>query len=103
MAGIVTLLLDGFKGWFAVWPRVTRLAAPVLWMSFAALAVLCDTRFPSFLGSKAERQSQASSGLSLSLRLLPCRAVILIFVFLTATTRYLFLWSVAAVLPSLAG
>ena len=98
-AGIATLLLDGFKGWFAVWLASHLTGGSVLWMSFAALAVLCGPPcvFLSFLGSKAERRSASFVGAFAYLpHPLPLLAVILIFVFLTTTTRYLSLGSVAA-------
>jgi glycerol-3-phosphate acyltransferase PlsY len=99
-AGIITLVLDGLKGAFAVWlaGRLTgELASGAdLWMSFAALAVLCGHAFSIFLGFKGGKAVASFVGAFAYLTPLPLLAVVLIFVFLTATTRYLSLGSIAA-------
>src|SRR4051794_23295895 len=54
LAGILTLILDGAKGVFAVWlaDTLTRGEPPLthtMWMSFAAVAVLVGHAFSPYL------------------------------------------------------
>jgi len=54
--GILTLLLDMAKGYFAVWLMLRTTHGDLLWTSAAALAVLLGHAFPVFLrfqGGKA--------------------------------------------------
>jgi glycerol-3-phosphate acyltransferase PlsY len=95
-AGVATLVLDALKGWFAVWMASRLTGGSELWMSFAALAVLCGHAFSIFLGLKGGKAVASFVGAFAYLTPLPLLAVILIFVFLTATTRYLSLGSIAA-------
>jgi glycerol-3-phosphate acyltransferase PlsY len=95
-AGILTLLLDGMKGWFAVWLAAQLTGGSLLWTSFAALAVLLGHAFSVFLGFRGGKAVASFVGAFAYLTPLPLLAVILIFVFLTAWTHYLSLGSVAA-------
>src|SRR5580698_465705 len=49
IAGILTLILDALKGLFAVWLADTLTHGDILWMSFAALAVLLGHAFSPYL------------------------------------------------------
>src|SRR6201989_3225761 len=51
-AGILTLLLDIAKGWFAVWIAGRLTDHDLFWMSVAALAVMVGHAYPVFLGFK---------------------------------------------------
>jgi len=95
-AGVVTLLLDALKGWFAVWLASRLTGGSELWMSFAALAVLIGHAFSLFLKFKGGKAVASFVGAFAYLTPLPLLAVILIFIFLTAWTRYLSLGSIVA-------
>jgi glycerol-3-phosphate acyltransferase PlsY len=95
-AGIVTLLLDALKGWFAVWLASRLTGGSELWMSFAALAVLIGHAFSIFLKFKGGKAVASFVGAFAYLTPIPLLAVILIFIFLTAWTRYLSLGSIVA-------
>jgi len=95
-AGIVTLVLDGLKGWFAVWLAAQLTGGSELWTSFAALAVLLGHAFSIFLRFKGGKAVASFVGAFAYLTPLPLLAVILIFIGVTARTRYLSLGSIAA-------
>lgn len=95
-AGIVTLLLDALKGWFAVWLASRLTGGSELWMSFAALAVLIGHAFSLFLKFKGGKAVASFVGAFAYLTPIPLLAVILIFIFLTVWTRYLSLGSIVA-------
>ena len=52
LMGVVTLLLDGGKGYLAVWLAAVLTERSPLWMSAAAVAVMCGHVFPIFLKFK---------------------------------------------------
>jgi glycerol-3-phosphate acyltransferase PlsY len=92
----VTLLLDALKGWVAVWLASRLTGGSELWMSFAALAVLIGHAFSIFLKFKGGKAVASFVGAFAYLTPIPLLAVILIFIFLTAWTRYLSLGSIVA-------
>src|SRR5271155_2858186 len=49
VAGVLTLLLDGGKGWLAVFLADRLTGGSTLWMSAAALTVLLGHAFPVWL------------------------------------------------------
>jgi glycerol-3-phosphate acyltransferase PlsY len=94
-AGILTLLLDGGKGWFAVWLADTLTHGNIGWMSAAALAVMLGHVFSPYLkftGGKAVASFLGAFGY---LTPIPVLVITLIFVLVLVTTRYLSLGSVA--------
>jgi glycerol-3-phosphate acyltransferase PlsY len=95
-AGIATLLLDAAKGWFAVWLAARLTGDSILWMSLAALAVLAGHAFPAWLGFKGGKAVASFIGAFAYLTPVPLLAVLLIFLLLLFTTRYLSLGSVVA-------
>ena len=95
-AGVITLLLDGLKGWFAVWLAGQLTGGSELWMSLAALAVLLGHAFSLFLRFKGGKAVASFVGAFLYLTPLPLLAVILIFIGVTVRTRYLSLGSIVA-------
>jgi glycerol-3-phosphate acyltransferase PlsY len=96
LAGVLTLLLDGGKGFFAVWLAGYLSGNSTLWMSFAALAVLIGHAFSIFLGFTGGKAVASFVGAFAYLTPVPLLAVILLFVFLVAWTRYLSLGSIIA-------
>ena len=95
-AGVLTLLLDGGKGWFAVWLASFLTGGNILWMSAAALAVLLGHAFSIWLKFTGGKAVASFVGAFLYLTPLPLLAVILIFVFVVVWTRYLSLGSIIA-------
>ena len=95
-AGVLTLLLDGGKGWFAVWLTSFLTSGNIMWMSAAALAVLLGHAFSLWLKFNGGKAVASFVGAFLYLTPLPLLAVILIFVFVVAWTRYLSLGSIIA-------
>lgn len=94
-AGILTLLLDAGKGWFAVWLADTLTHGSIIWMSAAALAVMLGHVFSPYLrftGGKAVASFLGAFGY---LTPIPVLVITLIFVLVLVTTRYLSLGSVA--------
>lgn len=96
VAGVLTLLLDAAKAWFAVWLADRLTGGNIAWMSFAALAVLLGHAFPVWLGFKGGKAVASFVGAFLYLTPIPLAAVLLIFLMLVAWTRYLSLGSVVA-------
>lgn len=95
-AGVITLVLDAAKGWFAVWLAAYLTGNSVVWMSAAAFAVLAGHAFPAWLRFKGGKAVASFVGAYLFLTPLPIVAVLLLFVFLVGWTRYLSLGSVIA-------
>lgn len=95
-AGILTLLLDGGKGWLSVWLAGMLTGGDILWMSMAALAVLLGHAFSIWLRFTGGKAVASFVGAFLYLTPVPLLAVILIFVFVVASTRWLSLGSIVA-------
>jgi glycerol-3-phosphate acyltransferase PlsY len=96
VAGVLTLLLDAAKAWFAVWLAGRLSGGSEFWMSLAALAVLVGHAWSIWIGFKGGKAVASFVGAYLYLTPLPLVAVILLFVFIVAWTRYLSLGSVIA-------
>jgi glycerol-3-phosphate acyltransferase PlsY len=96
LAGVLTLLLDAAKAWFAVWLADRLTGGDIMWTSFAALAVLAGHAFPPWLGFKGGKAVASFVGAFAYLAWLPLVAVLLIFIALLAVTRYLSLGSIVA-------
>jgi len=96
IAGILTLLLDAGKAFFAVWLADWLTGGSIAWMSFAALAVLLGHAFPVWLGFNGGKAVASFIGAFLYLAPVPLAAVLLIFLLLVAWTRYLSLGSIIA-------
>ncbi len=96
LAGILTLLLDAAKAWLAVWLADWLSGGSVLWMSAAALAALAGHAWSIWIGFKGGKAVASFVGAYLYLTPLPLLAVVLLFVFIVAWTRYLSLGSLIA-------
>lgn len=94
--GIVTLLLDIAKGFFAVWLAARLANGNLLWMSMAALAVMAGHAFPVFLKFRGGKAVASFIGAFLYLTPLPLAAVLVVFVVSVAVTRYISVGSVLA-------
>jgi acyl phosphate:glycerol-3-phosphate acyltransferase len=100
-AGVVTLLLDIAKGYFAVWLAGRLTGGSAEWMSAAALAVMAGHAFPVFLKFRGGKAVASFVGAFLCLTPLALAAILLLFVAIVAKTRYISLGSIAgaAALP----
>lgn len=96
LAGILTLVLDAAKGWFAVWLASHLTGGSVFWMSCAALAVMLGHVFSVWLKFKGGKAVATFAGAFAYLTPVPLLAVALLFVMLVAWTRYLSTGSVIA-------
>jgi len=101
LAGILTLVLDAAKGWFAVWLADTLTHGDVFWMSFTALAVLLGHVFSPYLKFKGGKAVASFMGAFGYLTPIPVLVITLIFVLVVVMTRYLSLGSIcgAALYP----
>lgn len=96
LAGILTLFLDAGKGLLAVWLAGWLTHDSMLWMSFAALAVLVGHAYSVFLNFTGGKAVASFVGAFAYLTPIPLLAVVLLFLFLVAWTRYLSLGSIIA-------
>jgi acyl phosphate:glycerol-3-phosphate acyltransferase len=94
--GILTLLLDIAKGFFAVWLMDRYTAASPLWDSAAALAVMAGHAYPIFLKFKGGKAVASFVGAFLFLAPLALLAVVVVLIIVVAVTRYISLGSILA-------
>jgi len=95
-AGILTLLLDCAKGYFAVWLMGRFTALNAGWMSLAAVAVMLGHVYPVFLKFKGGKAVASFVGAYLCLAPAPVLACLVIFVAVVAYSRYISLGSILA-------
>lgn len=95
-AGILTLLLDIGKGYFAVWLAAHVTSGSIGWMSAAAAAVMLGHVFPVFLRFKGGKAVASFIGAYLYLTPLPLLAALLVWLGAVAMTRYVSLGSILA-------
>lgn len=95
-AGLITLALDIFKGFAAVWLMAHFTVGDPLWTSLAALAVMAGHSFPVFLRFKGGKAVASFIGAFLYLTPAPLLAVVALFVIVVAVTRYISLGSIVA-------
>ena len=96
--GVLTLLLDIVKGWFAVWLAGRFTALDPFWMSAAAVAVVLGHAFPVFLKFKGGKAVASFVGAALALAPAALGAVMVVFVVVVAMTRYISLGSILGAL-----
>lgn len=99
--GVLTLLLDIAKGWFAVWMMARFTQSDPVWMATASVAVVLGHAFPIFLKFQGGKAVASFVGAALALAPLALMAVIVIFVLVVAKTRFISLGSIlgAALFP----
>jgi acyl phosphate:glycerol-3-phosphate acyltransferase len=100
-AGVITLLLDIAKGWFAVWLARRLGDGSPCWMSAAALAVMAGHAYPIFLKFKGGKAVATFVGAFLYLTPWAILAVVPVFVAMVAWTKHISMGSIvgAAVFP----
>ncbi len=94
-AGLLTLLLDGGKGYLAV-TIAKYLGADLTWQGIAALAVILGHVFTVWLGFKGGKGVAAGCGAYLALSPLAVGTTLVVFVLTVAFTRYISLASILA-------
>ncbi len=94
--GVLTLLLDVGKGFFAVWLADRFCDGSPLWMSLTALAVMAGHAFPVFLEFKGGKAVASFIGAFGYLTPLPLLAVLIVFVVAVAATRHISMGSILA-------
>lgn len=99
--GILTLLLDIAKGWFAVWMTGRLVNNDPAWMAAAGVAVVLGHAFPIFVKFQGGKAVASFVGVALALAPLALLAVVVIFVLVVAKTRFISLGSIlgAALFP----
>src|ERR1700674_708619 len=95
-SGVVTLLLDIAKGFFAVWFAAWLTGDSPEWMSAAALAVMAGHAYPVFLKFQGGKAVASFIGAFLYLTPIPLAATLLLFVIVVAATRHISLGSIVA-------
>ena len=100
-AGVITLLLDIAKGYFAVWLMGRCTAGSPLWMSLAVLTVIAGHAYPVYLNFQGGKAVASFVGGFLCLTPLPLAATAVVFVITVAATKYISLGSIigAALFP----
>jgi glycerol-3-phosphate acyltransferase PlsY len=96
LAGVLTLLLDIAKGYFAVWLMAHFTANSPLWTSAAAVAVILGHGFSIFLKFQGGKAVASFIGAFLYLAPLPLFAVLIVFVVTVAFTKYISAGSILA-------
>jgi glycerol-3-phosphate acyltransferase PlsY len=94
--GILTLLLDIGKGFFAVWFAAWLTGDSPEWMSAAALGVMAGHAYPVFLKFQGGKAVASFIGAFLYLTPVPLGAALVVFVIVVAATRHISMGSVAA-------
>ena len=99
-AGVITLLLDAFKGSLAVLIARTLLTRPPLlvdwWIAAAAIAVIVGHIFPVWLGFRGGKGVATGVGVFLTLAPVAVVCAGVLFVAIVALTRYVSLGSITA-------
>ena len=95
-AGVATLALDIAKGFVAVWLAAKLTDDAPEWTSLAALAVMAGHAFPILLKFQGGKAVATFIGAFAYLTPLPLDAVLLLFVFAVAVTRYISASSILA-------
>ncbi|HEV2199378.1 MAG TPA: glycerol-3-phosphate 1-O-acyltransferase PlsY [Bryobacteraceae bacterium] len=93
---VATLLLDGAKGFAAVWLAAKLTDDAPLWTGLAALAVMAGHAYPVFLQFKGGKAVASFIGAFLYLTPLPLAVSLLLFAIAVASTRHISAGSIVA-------
>ena len=96
LAGVVTLLLDAGKGYFAVWLAARETSGNERWMIAAAAAAVAGHVFPVWLGFKGGKGVATGLGVMLPICWQAVAAAGVIWVLVVVFWRYSSLGSIAA-------
>lgn len=92
--GVLTLLLDIAKGWFAVWLAGRFTEGDATWMAAAGVAVVLGHAFPIFLKFKGGKAVASFVGVALAIAPAALLGVVILFTLVVASTRYISLGSI---------
>ena len=95
-AGVTTLVLDGLKGWLAVWIAYRLSGGSMAWASAAAVCVLLGHIFTPFLQFKGGKGVATFLGAFSFLAPAATAAIVLIFLVAVASLRMVSLGSILA-------
>jgi glycerol-3-phosphate acyltransferase PlsY len=101
--GLLTLVLDAAKGYFAVWLAARITAGNVRWMVFVALLALCGHLFPVWLNFRGGRGVATGAGVFLPICWQAIAGAAIVWLVVVVFWRYVSLGSIvaAASLPAL--
>jgi glycerol-3-phosphate acyltransferase PlsY len=97
-AGIIVLVLDIFKGFLAVWLAGMLNRQETTALALAACAVMVGHCYPIFLGFKGGKAVACFIGAFAVITWLPLLAVVLVFLFTVALSRFISLGSIMGAL-----
>lgn len=92
--GVLTLLLDIAKGYFACWLMARFAAADPDWIAAAGVAVVLGHAFPVFLKFQGGKAVASFVGVALHIAPAALLGVVIVFVLSVAATRYISLGSI---------
>jgi glycerol-3-phosphate acyltransferase PlsY len=103
LPGVLTLLLDGAKGYLAVWLAARFTGSNPRWMIYTALLVLIGHIFPVWLGFRGGKGVAPSVGVFLPICWQAVVCAVVVWILVVAFWRYVSLASLsaAAALPLL--
>jgi glycerol-3-phosphate acyltransferase PlsY len=97
-AGVIVLLLDIFKGFFAVWIASVLTQGNPVGLGMAAVAVMIGHSFPVFLGFRGGKAVACFIGAFLFIAPLALLAVTVLFILTVAISKYISLGSILGAL-----
>jgi len=95
-AGILTLLLDAWKGYLAVWLAAHFTSGNIRWMLLAAVCAVAGHMFPIWLGFKGGKGVATSLGVFLPICWQAVAAAIVLWLLVVIFWRYSSLGSISA-------
>lgn len=96
IAGILTLLLDAAKGWFAVWLAARMMHGEALAMALAGLFAMLGHCFPVWLRLRGGKGVATAAGVFAALCPAAMLAALILFLLVVGFWRYVSLGSIAA-------
>jgi glycerol-3-phosphate acyltransferase PlsY len=103
LAGMVTLLLDGGKGYLAVWAAGRMTGGNIKWVAAAGLAAIIGHLYPVWIGFRGGKGVATAVGVFVPICWQAVGAAALLWLAVVGTWRYISLGSIvaAAALPLL--
>jgi glycerol-3-phosphate acyltransferase PlsY len=96
VSGVATLLLDGAKGYFAVWLAGRITSGNIRWMTLAALMALAGHVFPVWLGFKGGRGVATGAAVFIPICWQAVAGAAVILILVVVFWRYVSLASISA-------